>query len=127
FNGLRLTIARGAPVEISQRGVPAHFGAMEHLLAIGVSLIADGTMYAGEMEQSVRRLRDLAEVVNVHCFASQWQARFFERQRGVLSATSEQMTKFGQLFAEYGQRIVEPLELGCRRIDVTTDDGYDPS
>lgn len=28
--------------------------------------------------------------------------------------------------ARYGPRIVDPLELACRRIDVTTDDGYDP-
>ena len=126
LNGLRLTVARGAPVQIVQRGVPAHFGTLEHLLATGVSVVADGTMYAGEMEQSVRRLRDFAEVVNIHCWARSWRDRFFDRQRD-RGATPDLMDRWEQHFAAYGRRIVDPLELACRRVDVGTDDGYDPA
>src|SRR5688572_24600694 len=57
-NGLRLTIDRGAPADVGQRGVAATFGALEHLTATGVSLVTDGTLFP-DMAPSVRRLRDL--------------------------------------------------------------------
>jgi predicted kinase len=101
-NGLRLTIARGAPKEINDRSVTAWFGAIEHLLAIGASLIATGTMYAGEMEASVRRLRDLAEVVNVHCHAADARERFFARQ-AARGAGPDLMEHWAGLLDRYGR------------------------
>lgn len=125
-NGLRLTVARGAPREIVARSIAAQFGSLELLLAMGVSLVSDGTMYAGEMEQSVRRLRDLAEVVNVHCWAEAAKTRFVERQRA-RGATDADFARWGEVLESYGDKIVQPLDLSCRRIDVRTDEGYDPS
>ena len=48
WEGLRFTVKRGAPEPIGRRGVLAEYGALEHLLAVGVSLVADGTLYQGE-------------------------------------------------------------------------------
>jgi predicted kinase len=123
-NGLRLTIDRGAPPAIGQRGVVSTFGALEHLLASGVSLVNDGTLFP-DMAPSVRRLRDYGEVVNVHCTAKAWRARFVERQvrRG---ATEADQAHWHALFDEQGDAIVAPIDLGCERIDVCTDDGYRP-
>jgi predicted kinase len=125
LNGLRLTVDRGGPAEIVQRGVAAFFGVQEHLLASGVSVVADGTLFA-DMAASVRRLRDFAEVVNVHCLASSWRDRFTARQtdRG---AQQEDLDRWGALFVEHAFSFVEPLQLSCRRIEVATDDGYDPT
>lgn len=123
-NGLRLTIDRGAPVAIGGRGVAATFGAIEHLAAAGVSLVTDGTLFP-DMGASVRRLRDYAEVVNVHCTATDWRQRFVDRQRQ-RGAGAEDLAHWDALLDEWGDAIVEPLELSCSRIDVRTDDGYDP-
>jgi predicted kinase len=124
-NGLRLTIDRGAPAAISGRGVAATFGAIEHLAAAGVSLVTDGTLFP-DMGASVRRLRDYAEVVNVHCSAADWRQRFFDRQRE-RGASSADLAHWEALLHEWGDSIVDPLDLSCTRVDVRTDDGYDPT
>ena len=115
----------GAPPRLRDRGVAAHYGVLETLLAIGVRVVADGTMYEGEMEQSVRRLRDLAEVINVHCSARDARARFERRQRGSGRSDAELSALLRRL-DELGERVVRPLDLGCFRVDVKTDEGYDP-
>ena len=125
LNGLRLTIDRGAPASLSGRGVAATFGALEHLSAAGVSLVADGTLFP-DMAASVRRLRDFAEVVNVHCSASDWRRRFDERQRS-RGAGDGDLARWDALFDEWGRSIVDPLDLSCARIEVRTDEGYDPT
>jgi predicted kinase len=124
-NGLRLTIDRGAPAEIGGRGVAATFGTLEHLAAAGVSLVTDGTLFP-DMAASVRRLRDYAEVVNIHCVATSWRQRFVDRQceRG---ASAADLIHWDALLDEWGESIVDPLDLSCRRLEVRTDDGYDPS
>jgi predicted kinase len=124
-NGLRLTVDRGAPAAIVGRGVAATFGALEHLLAAGVSLVTDGTLLP-DMVASVRRLRDYAEVVNVHCAATDWRQRFVHRQlqRG---ARPDDIARWDAVLDEWGAAIVDPLDLSCIRIEVQTDDGYDPS
>jgi predicted kinase len=125
LNGLRLTIDRGAPPVIAGRGVAATFGTLEHLAAAGVSLVADGTLFP-DMAASVRRLRDYADVVNIHCMATEWRRRFVERQldRG---ASPDDLARWDALLEEGGESIVNPLDLSCSRIDVRTDDGYDPA
>ena len=124
-NGLRLTIDRGAPPVIGGRGVAATFGALEHLSAAGVSLVTDGTLFP-DMAASVRRLRDYADVVNIHCTASDWRRRFVERQleRG---ASPEDLAHWDALLDEWGDSIVDPLEMSCTRVDVCTDEGYEPT
>ena len=123
-NGLRLTVDRGAPASIAGRGVAATFGTLEHLSAAGVSLVTDGTLFP-DMAASVRRLRDYAEVVNIHCTASGWRRRFVERQleRG---ASPEDLARWDALLDEWGASIVDPLDVSCTRVEVCTDDGYDP-
>jgi predicted kinase len=69
-NGLRLTVQLGGSARLVQRAPATAFGVLEHLTAAGVSVVFSGTMYRGEMEQSVRRLQDFATVVNVHLTAT---------------------------------------------------------
>ena len=124
-NGLRLTIDRGAPSVIAGRGVAATFGALEHLSAAGVSLVTDGTLFP-DMAASVRRLRDYAYVVNIHCTATDWRRRSVERQRE-RGASSEDLARWDALLGEWGESIVDPLDLSCKRLEVRTDDGYEPT
>jgi len=83
WDGLRFTVGRGGDPSLARRGVVAEYGVLEHLLAVGVSVVADGTLYAGEFEAHVRRLRDLADVVNVHCRAANSIERDRARQEGL--------------------------------------------
>jgi predicted kinase len=124
-NGLRLTVDRGAPPVIAGRGVAATFGALEHLAAAGVSLVTDGTLFP-DMSASVRRLRDYADVVNIHCTATDWRRRFVERQRQ-RGASQDDLARWDALLDEWGDSIVDPLDLSCTRFEVSTDDGYDPT
>jgi predicted kinase len=59
-NGLRLTVKLGGPAKLAQRAPAATWGVLEYLTAAGASVVFSGTMYRGEMEQSVRRLCDFA-------------------------------------------------------------------
>jgi predicted kinase len=80
-NGLRLTVQLGAPTALAQRAPAIAWGVLEHMTAAGASVVFSGTMYAGEMEQSVRRLRDFATVVNVHLTADNATERWVRARR----------------------------------------------
>lgn len=125
-NGLRLTIGRGAPETLVQRAPATAWGVLEHLAAAGATTVFSGTMYRGEMDQSVRRLRDFATVINVHLTAENATERWIaaRRQEGVSEALIEEIL-VGRIQL-LGGAISDPVDYGCARIDVQTDDGYDP-
>jgi predicted kinase len=126
WEGLRFTVGRGAPESIGRRGVTAEYGALEHLLAVGVSLVADGTMYRGEFESSIRRLCDLAEVVNIHCRAASASQRYRDRE---LAKQLPQQVFDDQMkrLPEIGDLVTDPLDLGCPLIEVNTESDLNPS
>lgn len=126
WSGLRFTIRRGAPESIRPRGIVAEYGAIEHLLAIGVSLVADGTMYRDEFEPHVRRLCDLGEVVNVHCRSTQAADRYRAREQARKQPDTEFDRKMERL-PEIWPLVVDPLDLSCRLIEVSNESGYDPT
>lgn len=125
-NGLRLTVERGAPPSIVPRAPAAAWGVLEHLGAAGVTVVFSGTMYRGEMDQSVRRLRDFATVVNVHLSAPNATERWIEarRREGVDEALIRQVVV--ERIEARGGDLSDPVDYGCERIDVDTRDGYDP-
>jgi hypothetical protein len=124
--GLRLTHSRGAPEAVLSRGIVAEYGALEHLLAVGVSVIADGTLYRGEFEANVRRLRDLADVVNLHVRSSRAAERFEERER-LLDQPKDEFDRKMRKIYEIEAAVSEPLDLSCRVIEVANEDDFDPS
>ena len=125
-NGLRMTVERGAPAGIVQRAPAAAWGVLEHLSAAGVSVVFSGTMYRGEMDQSVRRLRDFATVVNVHLSAPNATERWVaaRRSEGVDEALIQQV--LDERILKLGGALSDPVDYGCERIDVDSRDGYDP-
>lgn len=124
--GLRFTHERGAPDSVLSRGIVAEYGAIEHLLAVGVSLIADGTLYRGEFEANVRRLQDLAQVVNLHVRSSQASQRFEQRERSLDQPTEDVERKMRKLH-EIRNLVAEPLDLPCRTIEITNEEDFEPS
>lgn len=126
WSGLRFTLRRGAPESIRSRGIVAEYGAIEHMLAIGVSLVADGTMYLGEFEHHVRRLCDLGEVVNVHCRSTDAEERYRARELARDQPKAEFDRKMKRL-PEIWPQVLDPLDLPCRLIEVSNESGYDPT
>jgi hypothetical protein len=84
-------------------------------------------MYRGEMEQSIRRLRDFATVVNVHLTATNATDRWIaaRRQDGVPKAVIDDLLT--NRIHKLGPAISDAVDYGCTRIEVRTDEGYDPS
>ena len=123
--GLRFTVERGGDPSLARRGVVAEYGVLEHLLAVGVSVVADGTLYAGDFEAHVWRLRDLANVVNVHCRATDSIGRDSARQANLGWSNDDLATRRERLETIRSQ-VTEPLDLGCPVIEVETDEGYVP-
>lgn len=112
---------------MAQRAPAIAWGVLEHFTAAGVSVVFSGTMYRGEMEQSVRRLRDFATVVNVHLTALNATERWIAARRadGVTEELIRQV--LDSRIYKLGGAISDPVDYGCTRIDVDTGDGYNPS
>lgn len=126
WRGLQFTEARGGCEGVGGRGVVAHFGALEHLVAIGVSAVADATMYRGESEFGLRPLLALGDVVNVHCRAANAAERYLAREqaRGVLTGAA--LTLQMERVRTDAPLVTDPLDLDRPLLEVATDDGYDP-
>jgi predicted kinase len=130
LHGVRFSMQHGAPDTLKVvRGVPLWWGAIEHLLAGGVSMVADGTMYRGEFEGDVRRLVNFADVVNVHCRCTSWLDRFRSREieKQGEAPDSERLRFLMAKIENNKHKIVEPLQTDATVIEVQTDDGYQPT
>lgn len=129
-HGVRYSIQHGAPNTLKgYQGVTLWWGSLEHLLAGGVSMVADGTMYSGEFERDIQRLANFADVVNVHCRCGNWIDRFRSREihEHGYAPDSEQLRSMMQKVESTKHQIVEPLRSEATVIEVRTDDGYDPT
>jgi predicted kinase len=130
LDGVRFSIQHGAPDALrAGRGVPLWWGTMEHLLAGGVSMVADGTMYQGVFEGDFRRLTHFADVVNVHCRCTSWLNRFRTREieENGEAADGDQLGSMLHKIEKVKNQIVEPLRTDAPVIEVRTDDGYEPT
>lgn len=107
-------------------GPPIFYRTIETLLACGVSLIGDMTLYADTSRPDIAtRVAPHAKLVNVHCRTSVAVDRFVARMRAdplnqhrVNAVTPNGLRLQAQVF--------EPLDLGCPCILVDTTDGYVP-
>jgi predicted kinase len=120
-DGLHFTVGLGRPGSLPDRSPAITFGVLEHLTAAGVGVVTSGTMYRGEMEQSVRRLRDFATVLNVHTYAEHATERWIAKKR------TDGIELLSERILRLGERIRAAVDYGCDRIEVCTDDGYAPS
>jgi tRNA uridine 5-carbamoylmethylation protein Kti12 len=98
------------------------------LLAAGVSVVVDQTLYRGKSDADLlSQLLPLGRTVNVHTRSlladSRWRAKLSDDPRW----EPEQLR---QLFAQAESNAAlwtDPLDLCCPRIEVNTTDGYDPT
>jgi cytidylate kinase len=109
-------------------GVPLFYRTISDLLEAGISLVIDGTLYKGLSEDDLRRLRELADVVNLHCRADQADERFYEREVKRADGTiPDWLQKHMTHLKRIKSSVEHPLELDWDRIEVETGGEYRPS
>lgn len=124
WEGLRFTARRGSGGEVPH-GVHVWYATLSLLLRSRVSVVADATLYRGWDEDNARPLLALGDVVNVHCRSDDATARFAAREHREGTPASEVAALVARV-EEYGDRVIEPIDLDCRRYLVDTTAGYDP-
>jgi predicted kinase len=108
-------------------GPPLWYGAMESLLAHGISVIGDMTLFRGVSEPDIaRRLSPRARLVNVHCRTPGAVARYESRARAD-PVHRHRVDGLLPLVRQLQVEVFEPLELGWPCVLVDTTDGYIPS
>lgn len=108
-------------------GIPLFYKIVEQLLSDKLSLVIDGTLYKGASEDEVRRLQNLADVVNIHCRAENTTQRFHDRQVPEGVDTPEWIEKHMEHLEKIKPFVEYPLEIDWDVIEVDTNDAYEPS
>jgi predicted kinase len=108
-------------------GIPLFYKVVEQLLSDKLSLVIDGTLYKGASEAEIGRLRDLADVVNVHCRAENTTQRFHDRLVPEGEDTPEWIEKHMEHLEKIKPFVEHPLEIDWDVIEVDTNGTYRPS
>lgn len=125
LRGIEMT--RGGEINRGGEGVQAYFGALEHLLKSGISIVTDGTLYRGLSERDVKeRFIPIATVINVHTSAQNEYDRFVKREMEREGWSDEWVKSHMQRLKEIYNDTVDPLDFGVPLIEVDATDGYDP-
>ena len=90
-----------------------------------LSLVMDMTMYAEYSPAEVGSLKPYGVVVNVHTRSRDALARW-EDKMSREAAGPEAEGLIVRVRRDY-RELSEPLDFGCPRLEVRTDDGYDPA
>ena len=125
--GIEFT-SHSSPANRSKTVVPIYFELVANMLALRISIIADGSHYAGKTEKDLQRFGAVATVVNIHCHAANHHERFLRR---VAAEAHEQPgwlpEHLPDITAIY-QQTREPLAHGYETLEVdTTTEEYEPS
>ena len=112
--------------ELGESGVEPFFRSRE-LWKAGISF-AEQTYYPGVSESDVAiRLAPRSTLVNVHCRSAHSFERWEQRMRNDPLCGEMRLTKLIPVVARLNSDLYEPLDLGCPRIVVNTDLGYQPT
>lgn len=126
LRGLEMT--NGGDIDKGGMGIEAYYRLLAHMCEAGVSLVTDGTLYAGISEEDIKSiLVPSTTVVNVHVRARNEHDRFILREKQREGWSSEWVdTHIRRLDSIYHQT-VDPLDLGVPVLEVDATDGYEPS
>jgi predicted kinase len=107
-------------------GPPLFYGVIEAHLALGISVIADMTLYRGLSEPDIAaRLAPAADIVNVHCRTLHAVERFESRTRAD-PVYRELVDRLMPEVRQLQEALFEPLDLTCPCVVVDTSQGYRP-
>jgi hypothetical protein len=96
------------------------------LLAGGVSVVVDLTLYPGFAQAGVAELRQAGRVVNLHCRADGALERFERRMRADARNRPASVTALVERSRSELAMFSEPLALGVPVLEVDATDGYQP-
>lgn len=125
--GLEYT-RNGERVDRVNEGLPMFFKHVESMLKDGISLVTDGTLYAGISESDYKRyIVPHAFAVNVHTRAKNEKQRFIDREMNREGQSSDWVQDHLKVLDKIYTQTVDPIDLGIPVIEVEATDGYQPT
>ena len=114
-------------IRLAPWGPGLWYPTLESLLDLGVSVIADMTLFPGVSEPDVRsRLAPKAYLFCVHCLCSKPSTRWLSKLEGH-PLRADGSGELLPIVLALQESLAEPMDLGCRTLVVDTEDGYEPS
>lgn len=118
----------GERVDRVTEGLPMFFKHVESMLEDGISLVTDGTLYAGISESDYKNhIIPRAFAVNVHTRAKNEKQRFIDREMNREGQSSDWVQDHLKVLDRIYTQTVDPIDLGIPVIEVDATDGYYPN
>lgn len=118
----------GERVDRVAEGLPMFFKHIASMLDDGISLVTDGTLYAGISEEDYKKhIISHAFAVNVHTRAVNEKQRFIDREMNREGQSADWVQDHLKVLDKIYEQTVNPIELGVPVIEVDATDEYDPS
>lgn len=126
FDAMRFTFE---PETFSREkdGIPLFYELIASILKAQASIVVDATLYKGKSESDIIPLQQHAQIINVHCRATNEHQRFYEREVAKAGKTPDWLPAHMSKLDEIYDLVRDPLDLGCPIIEVDTTDIYNPS
>lgn len=83
-------------------------------------------LYKGKSESDIISLQQYAQIINVHCRATNEHQRFYEREVAKAGKTPDWLPTHMSKLNEIYDLVRDPLDLDCPVIAVGTTDVYSP-
>ncbi len=118
----------GARGERSKTIVPVYFAAIERLAGLGISLVADGTLYRDKAAEQLTPITQVADILVIHCQSRSARERLFERERQIHGLDLKSDQTYLDHMAWVDTMTAAPLDLPYPTLVVDTDTpDYTPS
>lgn len=118
----------GERVDRVKEGLPMFFKHVASLLDDGISVVTDGTLYAGISEQDYKEhVISRAFAVNVHTRAKNEKQRFIDREMNREGQSSDWVQEHLKVLDAIYDQTVDPIDLGIPVIEVDATEEYNPA
>lgn len=118
----------GQRVDRVQEGLPMFFKHVQGMLKDGISLVTDGTLYAGISESDYKKyIVSHAFAVNVHTRAKNEKQRFIDREMNREGQSADWVKDHLKVLDAIYAQTVDPIALGIPTIEVDATDEYRPN
>lgn len=107
--------------------VPRFYTIVGELLKMEASLVIDATLYQGTSEPDMLALQKYAQVVNVHCYASNADRRFYDREVQLAGVAPDWLEAHMPILEATRHQVTDPLDIGWETIAVDTTAAYNPA
>ena len=113
--------------DLNAAGWELFWSQLRVLGAAGCTVVGEQTLWRGWSEEPARALGEVTTLVNVHLRCASALDRWEERMRVESPPTPMPLERLITDTRARADEFSEPLDLGCRLVEVDTTDGYRPS